>query len=254
MASPHVAGAVGAPQADPSDMDGRADQVRARPDRDAGLTSSNHTTETTSAREGGGFIKLPRRERPAHLRLPHRPLVRPHARRATSATRSISFTDAGGGAGHGSPVDLRQGPGGSITAPASVAVPGTLQVTANATGRQQGDVTGFIVLTKGAASRRLPFWFHIEAPQLPRQPHGKLQEDRHVQGQHQTATRARRQRYRYPDNPTGVDIPANLPGPEQVFTVRLTKPVANFGVAILNQGAGVSRSSRGSSRTTTRTS
>jgi hypothetical protein len=46
--------------------------------------------------------------------------------------------------------------------------------------------------------------------------------------------------YRYPENPSGVGIPADLGGPEQVFTVRLAKPVANYGVAILTQSSGVS--------------
>ena len=202
------------------------------------FTSSSHTSETTSLREGGGFITLPSANDPLIFASPTG-LSFGLMRGGTTATRSISFTDAGGGAGQWAVrVDRRQGPGGSITAPSSVEVPGTLQVTAKPPAGQQEDVTGFIVLTKGTASRRLPFWFHIEAPQLPRQPHGKLQKT----GTYKGNTKRRRAlvaNYRYPDNPTGVDIPANLPGPEQVFTVRLTKPVANFGVAILNQGAGV---------------
>ena len=218
-------------------VDGRADQVRARPDRDACLHSSSHTSETTSLREGGGFITLPSANDPLIFASPTG-LSFGLMRGGTTATRSISFTDAGGGAGQGlsgsTGVRARGGASPPVLRPGA----GTLQVTAKPPAGQQEDVTGFIVLTKGTASRRLPFWFHIEAPQLPRQPHGKLQKT----GTYKGNTKRRGAlvaNYRYPDNPTGVDIPANLPGPEQAFTVRLTKPVANFGVAILNQGAGV---------------
>ena len=47
-------------------------------------------------------------------------------------------------------------------------------------------------------------------------------------------------------------MPRTLPGPEQVFRVRLTKPVANFGVGDPRPGAGVA-SSRASSAPATRT-
>ena len=103
---------------------------------------------------------------------------------------------------------------------------------------QQGEVTGFVVLTKGGESRRIPFWFHSETPQLPKQKHGKLKKT----GTYKGNTKGRRSlvsAYRYPENPSGAGIPASLGGPEQVFTVRLTKPVANFGVAILSQSPGV---------------
>jgi hypothetical protein len=46
--------------------------------------------------------------------------------------------------------------------------------------------------------------------------------------------------YRYPENPSSVGVPTRLAGPEQVFRVRLARPAANFGVAILSQAAGVS--------------
>jgi hypothetical protein len=42
--------------------------------------------------------------------------------------------------------------------------------------------------------------------------------------------------YRYPEGPRGTEP---LPGPEQVFAVRLKKTVANFGVRIVSQASGV---------------
>jgi len=140
---------------------------------------------------------------------------------------------------HGIGIDQRQGPAGAITAPSSVTVPGTLEVTAHPPTGQQAEVTGFVVLTSGSESRRLPFWLRIEAPQLPRQKHGALKKN----GTYKGNTRGRPSlvgSYRYPENPAGVGVPAELGGPEQVFTVQLAKPVANFGVAILSQAQGVS--------------
>ena len=125
-----------------------------------------------------------------------------------------------------------------MSAPAAVNVPGSFQVSAHAS-TAPGEVTGFVVLTKGGENRRIPFWFHSATPRLPKQKHGKLKKT----GTYSGNTKGRRSlvtTYRYPENPSGAGIPASLGGPEQVFAVRLTKPVANFGVAILSQSPGVS--------------
>jgi hypothetical protein len=45
--------------------------------------------------------------------------------------------------------------------------------------------------------------------------------------------------YRYPDNPRTLGINRVLRGPELVFRVRLRKPAANFGVAVLTRADGV---------------
>ena len=130
------------------------------------------------------------------------------------------------------------GPGGTVRAAASVQVPGSIQVTAGATSAQNSEVTGFIVLTKGSDTRRVPFWGHIEAPRLPRQKHRALKKTGITPETHEDTRLV--DSYRYLENPTGVGIPAILNGPEQVFTVRLSRLVANFGVAILKEGRGVS--------------
>ena len=52
--------------------------------------------------------------------------------------------------------------------PATVTVPGKLEVTAPARRRSEGDATGFVVLTRGADVRRIPFWFRVETPQRSR--------------------------------------------------------------------------------------
>jgi hypothetical protein len=45
--------------------------------------------------------------------------------------------------------------------------------------------------------------------------------------------------YRYPEAPPRLGLPTALAGPEQVFRVRLRRPVANFGVAVVGQARGV---------------
>ena len=52
---------------------------------------------------------------------------------------------------------------------------------------------------------------------------------------------ARVSTYRYPDpSPAMLGIPLRLDGPEQVFRVRIGRPVANFGVAVLSHAPGAS--------------
>jgi hypothetical protein len=45
--------------------------------------------------------------------------------------------------------------------------------------------------------------------------------------------------YRYPEKPTEFGFATTLRGPEQVFRVRLRRPVANFGVVITSRAPGV---------------
>jgi hypothetical protein len=104
-------------------------------------------------------------------------------------------------------------------------------------------VSGFVVLSRGAVTRRIPFWFRVTAPQLGRVKHGRLRK----LGVYRGSTRGRAARvscYRYPTNPSAVGVAPCLLGPEQVFRVRLRKPVANFGVVVLSHAPGVSVSPR----------
>jgi hypothetical protein len=154
----------------------------------------------------------------------------------------VQLSDAGGGSGNWSvAIDQRGGQGSvAVTAPAVVSVPGSFEVqVAVSVGAPEADVTGFVVLTSGADSRRIPFWLRVTSPQLGRQRHGVLKRT----GTYSANTLERPavvDAYRYPDNPSGAGIPVNLAGPEQVFTVRLTKAVANFGVAVIGHAPGVS--------------
>jgi hypothetical protein len=95
-------------------------------------------------------------------------------------------------------------------------------------------VTGFVYLSRGPDARRVPFWLRVTAPKLGRQPARPLRRT----GTYRGSTRGRKalvSTYRYPENPSGLDIARVLAGPEQVFRVRLRRPAVNVGVAILSR-------------------
>jgi hypothetical protein len=88
------------------------------------------------------------------------------------------------------------------------------------------DVTGFVVLTKGGETRRIPFWLDVSRPLLRTEAEKPLS----APGLHSgtTAGGARAvSRYRYPSEGDGT-----YPGPETVYRVTISRPVSNFGVAV----------------------
>ena len=121
---------------------------------------------------------------------------------------------------------MQQGTGTVSVAPA-LTVPGTLTVTVTA-GQSTGDVTGFVVLTRGADTRRIPFWLGVSAPQLANEAKIALARA----GSYKGTTRGAPSRitsYRYP---TAGDV--TYPGPERVYRVRVSGRPANFGVVVLS--------------------
>ena len=85
--------------------------------------------------------------------------------------------------------------------------------------------------------RRIPVWGRVTADGLARHRTlalGKPGVYRSTTaGQGSTVSR-----YRYPETPRGVDVNTTLRGPERVFTLRLRRRVANFGVVITHLGRG----------------
>ncbi|MBD0329639.1 MAG: S8 family serine peptidase [Thermoleophilia bacterium] len=158
-------------------------------------------------------------------------------RRGARAERRIALTDAGGGAGSWTVrVATAETRAAAIQAPAQVSVPGTLALTAAvAPNAPDADVSGYVLLERGATTRRIPFWAGVTVPTLA-PPTRALARTGTYRGN--TAGRpARVSRYRYPDRLAGrVRV---LAGPEQVFRVRLARPAANFGVAVVARGRGV---------------
>jgi len=238
MAAPHVAGAAAVlRQRHPTWTPGQVKSAlttTGRPARDGSRG------EALTTRQGGGVIDLVRADRPLLFASPTAVSLG-FARRGRTVQRSGQLIDAGGGAGEWSVSLTTQGrsPGVSLATPSRVTVPGPFRLALRASAAAPGgDVTGFLVLQRAAEVRRIPFWGRVTVPRLGRHPARALRRT----GTYGGNTRGRRAlvaAYRYPENPSGAGITRILAGPEEVFRVRLSRPAANFGVAILDRRRGV---------------
>ena len=203
-------------------------------------------TEVTTAREGGGRIDLVAADNPLVFTDPAN-LSWGLVQRGFVGTRHLLVGDAGGGITPWNvSVSIQSAPTGvSVTPAVATVTPGTtLDVTvAAAETAAEGDVDGFLVLERDGTTRRIPFWFHVEVPQLARDPHTTLTHAGLYRGD--TSHKAARvSSYRYPDHGVTAGVPTNLSGPEQVFRFTLHKRVANFGVVVLTHGKDVRVSPR----------
>ena len=147
-------------------------------------------------------------------------LVRP----GVTVPARVDLTDAGGGAGDWSvTVDtVTATAGAGLVAPPTVSAPGALDLSAVVTATAaEGDLTGFVRLTRGADVRRIPFWLRVTRPGLAAAAASRFAHPACTRGD----TRGKpslASRYRYPDVPAGGAVSAVLQGPEQVFRVTLT--------------------------------
>jgi subtilisin family serine protease len=182
--------------------------------------------EVSVLREGGGLIDLVRADNPLVFALPTS-LSFP----VNGGSIPLDLTDAGNGAGAWTVAAEVQDPepGVAVDVAGTVSVPGMLTVstTVSATAAN-GDITGFVVLTHGADTRRVPFWVEVDHPVLRTETAKTLTKG----GVYKGDTRGGPQkvsRYRYP---TAGDVA--YPGPERAYLVHVTGPIANFGVAVLS--------------------
>ena len=196
--------------------------------------------EVPATREGGGLIALAKADKPLLFAQPTGlsfGLVAPGA----TLTRTVSLTDAGDGAGRWTPAweAISGGAGVRIGLPDAVVVPGTLTVSITvAPTAPEGEATGFVELTGPGGDRRIAVWLRVARPKLARAKVTPLVKP----GLHDGSTKGQAalvSSYRYPDSGPAIGIPTLLPGPEQVFRVRITGAPANFGVAVVHQAAGV---------------
>lgn len=225
MASPHVAG--GAALLKERHPGWSVAQIKSALVLTADPVRDDDGREVSVLREGGGQVNLPRADNPLVFATPTNVSFP-----VNGGSRSVALTDAGGGVGMWTVTMQLQGkprPGVQITAPASVSVPGPLAVSATATDQARtGNVTGFFVLTRGTDTRRIPFWLDVNHPVLGTEPTRKLT----APGLYKASTKtgaSKVSQYRYP---TGGDVA--YPGPEIVYRVRITQPIANFGVAVVS--------------------
>jgi subtilisin family serine protease len=193
--------------------------------------------EVSPLREGGGRIDLVRADQPLVFASPTSlslGLLRPRAR----TSRIVQLADAGGGAGMWN-VAVRGPAGSPISVPSSVIVPGRLTVRVAVPGSaREADVSGFVVLTRGTDVRHIPFWLRVERPHLQLERRIALTRPGLYRGDTSRGV-ARVSSYRYPDVPADALFPVRLTGPEIVYRVRVQRPIANLGVAIVEQARGV---------------
>ena len=240
MAAPHVAGAVALlRQRHPSWTPAQVKAALALTG-DRAFVDDSRTVEAPTNREGGGVVNLRRADAPLLFATPVA-LSFGLVPRGATLTRSISLTDAGGGAGEwAATVEHQTGAVGvTVTVPASVAVPGALPVSlTTAANAPDSELSGFVVLTRGAERRRIPFWLRSSAPALG----GARSTPLVKPGLHKATTRGGSSlvaRYRYPESPEGKGFETNLTGPERVFRVNVGRPVANVGVVVTSRARGV---------------
>jgi subtilisin family serine protease len=234
MATPHVAGAVALlMQRHPT---WTVEQVKsALESTGAPVHAPGTQTEVGPAREGGGRINLAAADQPLVFTEPAS-LSFGLVKRGFVGTKQLLVTDAGGGIAPWSvSIALQVAPAGVTLAPAAptVVAGSSLGITAAvASTAQEGDASGWIELARGTDVRRVPFWLHVEVPQLPLDPHTLL----HGPGLYRGNTAGKPSRvssYRYPDKGIAAGVATDLSGPEQVFQFTLRKPVANVGAVVL---------------------
>jgi subtilisin family serine protease len=236
MAAPHVAG--GAALLRQRHPTWTAEQVK------SALVQTGAPVEDPGnvqpVREGGGLVDLQKADAPLVFATPTN-LSFGLVRRGATITRTIQLQDAGGGpAPWVVTLDQQRADASvAITVPPTATAPGALAVTATATRTaRRRELTGFVVLSRGAERRRIPYWLRVSAPSLARkQPKPLLRPGLHAGTTRGASARVRT--YRYPADVAMEGVTGTLPGPEQVYRVRLRRPAANFGVAIVWKAKGV---------------
>ncbi|WP_411277821.1 S8 family peptidase [Gaiella sp.] len=191
-------------------------------------------------RGGGGLVNPVRADVPLILATPASlsfGLVAPGV--STPAQIEISDGGTGGGTWDVAVETISSAAGSSLVVPTTVSAPGVLALTATVDSTAtDGDLSGFVRLSRGVDVRRIPFWLHVSRPALAAATPRSLTTRSLING-NTKGKPSRVSRYRYPEVPVDGPVSAVLQGPEQVFRFVLTRRVANFGVAITRRGSGV---------------
>src|SRR5262249_47500134 len=127
------------------------------------------------------------------------------------------------------PATITLGPGGQTFLPA------VARADASAT---PGDDYGFVVLSNGTVTRRVPYYFSVVRPGLAGAQVIPLKANQ--TGDTRTGTN-RASFYRWPAAPFGPGTifagfpPTDETGGEKVYSIPINEPVVNFGVAVLGE-------------------
>jgi subtilisin family serine protease len=207
------------------------------------------TSEASVLLEGAGLIDVAAANDPKLFADPSS-LSFGFLRTDTGAARRpllLSLSDSGDGGGAWTvEVHPQAASAGASIAPATSSVtitPGgtvDLPIVASASyTAPSGDDYGFIVLRRGSAQVRIPYYFSVQYAQIGRAPRVTIQ--RTQLGDTSKGTNFVSS-YRFPTEPFGPPPdysgkPFDENGAEHVYTVRVTSHVANAGVAVVASGA-----------------
>jgi minor extracellular serine protease Vpr len=244
MATPHVAGAVALllqlhPGWTPAQIKSALVTTAA-----PAWGNTARTQEAAVPLEGGGLVSLPAAADPQLFTAPTA-LSFQDVAPGGAHTLLVQVADAGDGAGTWTvqlqPQAATTGAGIDVAGVAVVAPGGTTQlgVTARvAAGAPTGENYGFVVLRKGSVTRRIPYFFLADDPQLAAATALPLRTSQ--RGTTRSGTN-RVTLYRYPAAPFG-NTPDSPPmaedGAEVVYTTTLAKKAVNAGVSVIEKSSG----------------
>ncbi len=245
FSAPHVAGAAALLiQRHPG---WNAKQVKSALMSTAGpaFADTSLTQEASVLVQGAGLVRVGAADRPLIFTDPQSLSFGYLDVNAGAASRAIAVTvsDAGDGAGTWSVQIQPQVASSGATveaAPFSLATGGTavVQMVARAgAGAAGGDNFGFIVLRRGADTRRIPYAFSVTRPRLTGSPVIPLKKTQ--SGNTASAGEDRARVYRWPTSPFsilgifGVDPSVNEDGRETVYSLDIPRQAVNAGVVVV---------------------
>jgi subtilisin family serine protease len=212
--------------------------------------NTQRTSEAPVTLEGAGLVNVARANDPQIFVNPSSVSlgVLDVTNGAVSRGTILQITDAGNGAGTWAvTLQSQAATGGTDVSvpPLAALAPGgevDLPVTAHATsGAATGANMGFVVLTKGAVTRRVPYYFEISRPALANVQATELKT---LQAGDTITGPNRVDQYGFPSWPFGPPptygssgVPFSEPGAEKLYTIQVPAPVVNFGVSVVAQSA-----------------
>jgi subtilisin family serine protease len=250
MSSPHVAGAAALLRQRHRDWNVR--QLKSALMSTAGPAWGNtgRTQEASVLLQGAGFVNILAADDPKLFTEPSSLSFGDLQLGTGTVSKQLLLTlrDAGGGAGTWT-VELRPqtaSPGVVIDVPTLATIgPGSMAsipVTVIAgPSAAAGDNVGYLVLRRGAVTRRVPYAAFATQPALASAKAGRL---RLVQRGSTRKGRSLTDTYRFPTAPFGhspdygVGPTMREDGAERLLEVRLRKRVMNFGVAVVTSSQG----------------